>query len=73
MWIDRQNRKPKFDGAYTVFGAKNKGTEPETYCKFTAYWDSESSAFTDKDGDDFTCIDEGVIFWFDFNEVPDPI
>ena len=73
MWINRQDQKPKFDGTYTVFGSVNKGTEHETDCRFTAYWDNGLEAFTDKDGEDLTYIDEGVKFWFEFNEVPNPV
>ena len=73
MWINRQEQKPKFDGTYAVFGTVSKGTEHETDCRFTAYWDNGLEAFTDKDGEDLTYINEGVKFWFDFNEVPDPV
>ncbi len=73
MWINRQEKTPKSDGAYCVFGTKYKGTEYENNCRFTAYWDNEQEVFTDKDGEDLTYINESVRFWFDFEEVPNPV
>jgi len=72
MWINKQEQKPKFDGAYIVFGTVNKGTEHETNCRYTAYWSNVLEAFTDKD-DDLIYNDERIKFWFDFNAVPDPV
>jgi len=73
MWKNIKNEQPKLNGAYKVFGTVNKGTEHETECKFTAYWDCGLEAFTDKDCEDLTGINEGVKFWFDFAQVPDPV
>lgn len=72
MWINRKEQTPPTDGAYPVFGKINKGTEHENKCRFTAYWDNGLNAFTDKDGEDLTGIDEGVEFWLDFSDIPDP-
>ncbi len=72
MWTNRKHQKPKYRGCYTVFGTVNKGTEYETNQRFKAYWDNIDEIFTDKDGEDLTGINEGIIFWFDFSKVPDP-
>ena len=73
MWINRQEKNPEYNGAYSVYGLINKGTEYEKNCIFTAYWDNGIKSFTDKDGEDLIYINEGVKFWFDFGDIPNPI
>lgn len=73
MWKNINDERPKINGAYKVFGTVNKGSEHETECVYDGYWDSGLNAFTDKDGEDLTGINEGVKFWFDFSQVPDPV
>lgn len=69
-WIDIQKTKPEYDGAYKVFGTVNKGSEDEYECRFTAYWDAELLIFKDKYGDKEA---SEIKYWFDFNEVGDPL
>lgn len=71
MWKNIKNDKPKKQGFVKVFGLVNKGTEHQTKTKYDAFWNG--SEFTDKQGEDLIGINEGVIFWFDFDEVENPI
>ena len=73
MWINRKEQEPEFTGAYHVFGIINKGSKYETQTKFVAYWENNLNAFVDQQGEDLTGINEGVKYWFDFNQVPNPV
>lgn len=73
MWKNINDERPKFNGAYKVFGTVNKGSEHETECVYDARFDVGLNKFTDNDLEDLTGINEGVKFWFDFSQVPDPV
>jgi hypothetical protein len=71
MWKNINSEKPTRRGHYYCFGTIYKGTEFEKQSKFSAYWQGDS--FTDKDGDDFTHINESAEYWFDFSLIPTPL
>lgn len=71
MWIRMTNEKPKHHGAYIVFGRINIGTPFESREKFTAFWAGEFG-WTDKDGDDYNQLNEGIEFWLNISYIQNP-
>ena len=68
-----KEEKPKYTGAYHVFGTVNKGSKHEAETQFVAYWENNLDAFVDQQGEDLTGINDGVKYWFDFSLIPDPV
>lgn len=73
MWIRMTNEKPKHHGAYIVFGRKNIGSPFESREKFTAFWAGETFGWTDKEGDDYNQLNEGIEFWLNISYIKNPI
>lgn len=72
MWIKITDLKPKHHGAYIVYGRQNIGTPFESKEKFIAFWAGEQFGWTDKDGDDYNQLNEGIEYWININHLPNP-
>lgn len=73
MWTKVNKELPKADQYYEVYGIVNQGTKHETKQQFQAYFNTETKEWENHDFDDINPCEHKVKFWYDFNQVKNPM
>lgn len=73
MWTEVSKQTPKADHNYEVYGIVNLGTKHETKQQFQAYFNTETQRWENHNWDDINPCEHDVKFWFDFDQVKEPM